>query len=83
MPRQWAKFHCDLQKKLDRLGFHQHLLNPLILSAWGAPNYAKRARFISHLIAAEETGLADWASERLEQLSSDEWLEPSSNTWLF
>ena len=83
MPRQWAKFHGDLQRKLARTGSHQDLLNPLILGAWNAPSYAKRARFISHLIAAEDAGLEDWAFDQLEQLSSDEWLEPSTNTWLY
>lgn len=83
MPRQWAKFHGDLQRKLARMGSHEDLLSPLILSAWGAPSYAKRARFISHLIGAKDAGLENWALDQLEQLSSDEWLEPSSNTWLY
>ena len=83
MPRQWAKFHGDLQRELTDLGSYPELLVPLILGGWGAPNYAKRARFISHLIAAEDAGLEDWAFDQLEQLSSDEWLEPSTNTWLY
>lgn len=83
MPRQWAKFHSDLQLELTHSESHQELLVPLILGGWGAPNYAKRARFISHLIAAKEAGLGNWAFDQLEQLLTEDWLEPSSNTWLY
>ena len=35
------------------------------------------------VIAAEDAGLEGWAFDQLEHLSSDEWLEPSANTWLY
>ena len=71
--RKWHEFWILLDKKIKKGEHDLRMENPLILGGDSASLFAKRRRFLSHLLVAETIGESEWMFNYLDQLAADEW----------
>lgn len=78
-PKQWANFHRDLTRGIER---SEWPALPLILSAhWSTTKQEKHSRLEEHLRWADDHGRLDDAISYLLALSEEDWCPMPAEQW--